>query len=134
MLVSSRFVLLLAMAGVTYAVNCNRDGTSYSYTESVSGSQRTITTNHCPNHPFFNNNPNTAVSQTKTILIPAKPQLKGTANTADPLASAATYTKSLKAQGGSVGVFFSGAMLYSPFGAPDAAPDAVSAVRCPQRC
>jgi len=105
------------------AANCERDGSTYSYTESVSGNTRTITTNNCPNHPFFNNNPNTAVVGSATIKIPAKPQLKGTGSTADPLALSANYGKSLKAQGGAVGIFFSGAQLYSPFGASSCLPD-----------
>eukprot|EP00450_Noctiluca_scintillans_P012573 CAMPEP_0194488034 /NCGR_PEP_ID=MMETSP0253-20130528/8114_1 /TAXON_ID=2966 /ORGANISM="Noctiluca scintillans" /LENGTH=58 /DNA_ID=CAMNT_0039328349 /DNA_START=59 /DNA_END=232 /DNA_ORIENTATION=+ len=32
-------------------VRCTDDGSNYEYSESVSGDVRTITTNHCPNHP-----------------------------------------------------------------------------------
>ena len=117
---SSRVLTLvasLALLSLASATNCARDGSSYSYSESVSGDTRTITTNWCPNHPFFNNNPNTAVSGTSTLRIPARPQFKGVATAADPLAAASNYAKNLKAQGGKVGVFYSGSMLYSPFGA-----------------
>ena len=110
-------VFLLAVVPLASATACMRDGSSYSYTESVSGDTRTIVTNFCPNHPFFNNNPNTAISTSTTLRIPAKPKFKGAGVTANPLAASGTYSKDLMAQGGNVGVFYSGVMLYSPFGA-----------------
>ena len=98
-------------------------GTSYSYTEAVSSGTRTISTNHCPNHPYFNTNPNYAVSTSTTITIPAKPQLKGSSAASDtgaldqtPTTGEDTAEVALGAAGGSIGVFFSGAMLYSPYG------------------
>ena len=98
-------------------------GTSYSYAESVSSTTRTITTNHCPNHPYFNTNPNYAVSTSTTITVPVKPQLKGSSAASDtgaidqtPTTSEGTAQVALGAAGGSIGVLFSGAMLYSPYG------------------
>ena len=98
-------------------------GTSYSYTEAVSSKIRTITTNHCPNHPYYNTNPNYAVSTSTTITVPAKPQLKGSSTTSDtgaldqtPTTGEGSAEAALGAQGGSTGVLFSGAMLYSPYG------------------
>jgi len=82
---------------------CAQDGYGYSYSESVSGKTRTITTNWCPNHPYFNLNPNTAIAKSTTITVPAYPRLKGTGATQDPLSSADTYTKDLRAQGADVG-------------------------------
>lgn len=85
---------------------CATDGSDYSYTESVSsdGLTRTIVTTYCPNHPVKQLNPNYAIKQTSTITVPAQPQYVGE-GTAD-----------LTAQGGSVGVLYNGAMLFSPYG------------------
>ena len=112
-----KFLLAAAMLQCAFGVVCNRDGSSYSYTESISsdGKTRTVVTNFCPNHPYFNNNPNTANSQSTTLTMPAKPKLVGTGVTKSPAVSA-TASKSLAAQGGTVGVIFSGGQLYSPYG------------------
>jgi hypothetical protein len=90
-------------SGTAQATADNADGSGYSYSESVSGKTRTITTNWCPNHPYFNLNPNTAIAKSTTITVPAYPRLKGTGATQDPLSSADTYTKDLRAQGADVG-------------------------------
>ena len=119
-----KFLFLFALClltGTVDAVDCAQDGSSYSYTESVSTDQktRTITTNWCPNHPNFNNNPNKAVVGSSTLTIPAKPEIVGSVTEANPSATnTATASKSLAAQGGRVGIFFSSAMLYSPYGMP----------------
>lgn len=96
------------------ATVCAQDGSSYSYTEAVSGSVRTIVTNHCPNHPYYNLNPNVAVDSSTTYTIPASPTYVGAAS--DSSLSSAFID--LSAKGGAVGVFFNGAMLYSPYGGP----------------
>jgi len=117
MLRGTTIYLLASSVTLTFATTCSQDGSSYSYTESVSSDQktRTITTNFCPNHPYYNLNPNYAVSASTQFTVPAKPELKGATNAADPLASSADYVKDLTGQGGSAGVLFNGAMLYSPF-------------------
>merc|ERR1712086_1051485 len=114
-----------AVTATVFATTCSQTGTSYSYAESVSSTTRTITTNHCPNHPYFNTNPNYAVSTSTTITVPAKPQLKGSSAASDtgaldqtPTTGEGSAEAALGAQGGSMGVFFSGAMLYSPYGGP----------------
>lgn len=68
-------------------------------------------------------NPNYAVSTSTTITIPSNPQLKGSSSAGDsgaldpsPTTGEGTAEASLAAKGGSLGVFFSGAMLYSPYG------------------
>ena len=98
-------VLLLAGVRVTAAAQCSTDGSDYTYTETVSGSTRTVAFNVCPNHYYDdgNLNPNYAVSGDVTYNMPASPQY----------ASAATVDVS--GQGGGVGVLFNGAYLYSAF-------------------
>ena len=107
---------------------------SYEYAESVTSDTRTIQTNHCPNHPYYNTNANQAAPEwggqapgqgidSDPITLPAKPQLKGSSAVADsgaldqtPTTTEGTAEIALGATGGSTGVFFSGAMLYSPYG------------------
>jgi len=112
-----RLLVVLCAVYSVAAQTCNQDGSSYSYTEAIdtSTNERVITTNFCPNHPSFNNNPNYAVSSSTTIKVPAYPKIIGSATTQSP-GETATASKSLTAQGGYVGVFYSGAMLYSPYG------------------
>ena len=55
-----------------------------------------------------------AIADTKVITVPAKPQLKGATTTFDAN-QAGQRSADLTGQGGSVGVLFNGAMLYSPF-------------------
>jgi len=105
-------VLLLGESRLGSAVACAQDGSDYSYSESVSGATRTITTNHCPNHPYYNLNPNTAVKSVQTYTVPASPVFKGTAT--DKTTSSANIDLSQK--GGGVGVLFNGAFLFSPYG------------------
>merc|ERR1711865_85598 len=107
--------VIAASAGSVSAAECSQDGSSYTYTESVTTTTRTIVTNHCPNHPFYNNNPNYAVSTATTTTVPAKPQLKGTVTDPTPTTGEGSAQADLAAQGGSIGVFFDGGMLYSPF-------------------
>jgi len=96
------------------ADSCASDGTDYTYTESVSGTDRTITTNHCPNHPWVSLNPNTPIAEELSYTIPANPQFSGEATAW----SQASAIKDLSAEGAGVGVFFSGAFLFSPYGGP----------------
>ena len=53
-----------SLALPSFAATCAQDGSSYEYTETVSGSTRTVNFNVCPNHYFDmgNLNPNYAVS------------------------------------------------------------------------
>lgn len=104
--------LLATQVGHAAAAACAQDGSDYSYAETVASDTRTVVTNHCPNHPYYNLNPNYAVNQAKTYTIPAKPMFKGTA-TDSTIASAHT---DLTQKGGAVGVFFNAAQLYSPYG------------------
>ena len=52
----------------------NVDGRSYAYSESLSFDTRTIVTNHCLNHPFYNLNPNTAIGADDTYVVPLNRQ------------------------------------------------------------
>lgn len=104
--------VFLNVWGRTTAANCAQDGTGYSYTESVSGSTRTIVTNHCPNHPQKNLNPNYAVSESTTYTLPASPTYVGAAT--DSSTSSANID--LSESGGGNGVLFNGAFLFSPYG------------------
>ena len=87
--------------------DCASDGSDYKYTESISsdGLTRTIVTTYCPNHPFKNLNPNKPIKSERTITVPAKPKYAGDSAVTD-----------LSEQGGSVGILFNGAMIYSPYG------------------
>ena len=93
-------------------VSCTDDGNDYEYSESVSGTVRTITTNHCPNHPTYKLNPNYAVGESTTYRVPAYPSFVGTTSAA----GTASASVDLSEQGGGVGVLFSGAQLFSPYG------------------
>jgi hypothetical protein len=89
----------------TGSSQCATDGSDYLYTETISddGNTRVITTNYCPNHPYSDLNPNTPIKSESTITVPAKPQYTGT-------------IADLSEQGGSVGILFNGAMIFSPYG------------------
>jgi len=107
--------LIACASATTY---CAQDGADYTWSEAISsdGKTRTITTNLCPNHPTYNSNPNRAVSESKTWTIPAKPEFIGAESTVSPTTGSNTATKDLSQQGGGVGLIFSGAYLYSPYG------------------
>lgn len=87
----------------TTGVVCADDGSDYTYRETLSGTARTITTNHCPNHPWTLENPNNAINAERIYTVPAFPMYD----------ESTQYD--LDAQGGTVGTFYSGAMLYSAF-------------------
>ncbi|CAK0863062.1 unnamed protein product [Prorocentrum cordatum] len=106
--------VLLLLVWRVEAIDCATDGSDYSYTESISGVRRKVVTNHCPNHPFYDLNPNTAVKSSKTYTIPAIPTYVGAATDS----STSSAHVDLSAQGGAVGVFFNAAQLYSPYGGP----------------
>ena len=94
-------IALLPLASAqTY---CNTDGTSYSYSESVTTATRSITTNHCPNHPNYDVNPNLAVDEAVTYQVPAAPMYNTNQQT------------DLSAKGGATGIARSGGMIYSAF-------------------
>ena len=90
---------------------CLRDGTSYSYTESVSGDTRLVTSNLCPNHYFDMGtlNPNFAIEGDKTFSMPSSPMLESTAN---------SPTDWLSSQGGGIGILFNSAYIYSAYAGP----------------
>eukprot|EP00662_Eupelagonemidae_sp_cell21_P051476 gene51476-29110_t len=62
---------------------CAGDGSDYSYqhpplpceTVDAAAQTRTVTTNHCPNHPQQSYNPNYAVSEVVTYVLPLEPVL-----------------------------------------------------------
>jgi hypothetical protein len=107
--------VLLGEAALASAATCSQEGSDYTYAESVSGTKRTITTNHCPNHPNYNLNPNYAVKESTSYELPASPTFVGTAT--DSSTSSANID--ISAKGGAVGVLFNGAMLFSPYGGPN---------------
>ena len=53
--------------------NCPRDGSGYSYKETLSATTRSITISGCPNHAFYDNTPNTAVKGSFTMIVPLLP-------------------------------------------------------------
>lgn len=110
------FVLVLATLAFTptLAAWCARDGSDYTYTEVVLGDTRTIVSNGCPNHPWYQLNPNKAYVQTTTYRLPSYPQFVGTA----AAVSTSSANVDLSSKGGAVGIFFNGAMLFSPYGGP----------------
>eukprot|EP00662_Eupelagonemidae_sp_cell21_P044374 gene44374-37402_t len=77
---------------------------------------RSVVTNHCPNHPEQSYNPNYAVKQSTTYTLPLRPEL----------VTSADYAAGLGSVGGSVGVAFDGAQIYSAYGGPDYSHLAVS--------
>jgi len=109
-------VLVFAARAFTpaFAAWCARDGSDYTYTEAVSGNTRTIVSNGCPNHPWYQLNPNKAYVQTTTYSIPSYPQFVGTST--DSSTSSANID--ISSQGGKVGILFNGGMLFSPYGGP----------------
>eukprot|EP00667_Euglena_gracilis_P013621 EG_transcript_14049 len=97
--------LLASLFACSYgATQCAKDGSDYSYTETISGQSRLITTTFCPNHPYKNINPNYPVKGSTTFTVPAYPRY-------DP-----NSITSLTEQGGITGVTFSGVMIFSPYG------------------
>lgn len=107
--------LVVATVLVAHAhAQCARDGSDYSYTESVSGDTRTIVYNGCPNHPWYQLNPNYPVMGSTTYNVPAYPQFVGSSTDS----GTSTANVDISAQGGAVGVFFNAAQLFSPYGGP----------------
>ena len=92
---------------------CSNDGADYAYSETISGAQRVVAITNCPNHArddAVGQNPNSAAySGTTTFSVPAYPKLES-------VGTGLAETKSLASQGGHVGVLFSGAWMYSPYG------------------
>ena len=82
---------------------CDAVGNDYTYSESISNGQRTISFTQCPNHLWTAINPNDACSGSETLTVPSEPQYDSSAQT------------DLSAQGGTVGILYNGAALYSPF-------------------
>ena len=105
-LINSNCVLLEQLRTLTRRLE-PQDGSSYSYTESVAGDLRSITTNHCPNHNWISLNPNYPISDSTNYNIPVRPNLM------------TSQTTSLVQKGGKVGVLLNGAMIYSPFAGGD---------------
>lgn len=109
-------VVGVARAVPARAATCSNDGSDYAYSETISGTQRVVTITNCPNHArddAVGNNPNSATySGTKTFSVPAYPKLQTLT------AGSLTETKSLASQGAQVGVLFSGAWMFSPYGGP----------------
>ena len=59
------FFCALGARAIDDGEDCAEDGTDYEYSEAIVGSSKTIrkiSTNHCPNHPFFKLNPHTAIA------------------------------------------------------------------------
>ena len=50
---------------------CATDGSDYTYVETLSGTTRTVVTNHCPNHVYQNHNPNYPIAGDTTYTMPA---------------------------------------------------------------
>ena len=86
--------------------DCAEDGTDYEYSEAIVANLREISTNHCPNHPFFNLNPHTAIATATGYQLPAY-----------PMYSAGQQTD-LSETGGGTGVTIDGGIIYSGYGGP----------------
>ena len=102
-------LLVLLHAAAVWTNACAEDGSDYMYTEMISGDSRIITTTFCPNHAWQNVNPNYPVKAETRYTVPAHPRYDTVK---------AQFT-SLTGRGGPVGVLYSGAMLFSPFGGPE---------------
>ena len=96
-----RLALALLASPVLSQTQCADDGADYSWSDTVSGSTRTIVTNHCPNHATAEMNPNYAVNSQRTYTIPAVPEYSASQET------------NLAAQGGITGVTFDAAMMHA---------------------
>ena len=89
--------------------DCAQDGTDYEYAEAIVGPSKTIrkvSTNHCPNHPFFNLNPHTAIATATGYQLPAYPMYSIGQRT------------DLSETGGGTGVTIDGGIIYSGYGGP----------------
>jgi len=51
---------------------CAADGSDYTYVETVSGTTRTVVTNHCPNHVWTTMNPNYPIAGDTTYNMPSQ--------------------------------------------------------------
>lgn len=96
-------VVLLVSASPALAAQCAADGADYTWSESVSGATRTVSTSGCPNHPTANLNGKYAVKAAQTYNVPAVPQYSP------------SQTTDLSAYGAATGVTYDGAMLFSPW-------------------
>lgn len=106
---------LIFLASGASAATCPTDGSGYDYSETVTGDTRTITYTACPNHAWKAINPNEAqYDGTQTISIPAYPKIQNDGATG--VSTTSKRTMDLTAKGGVVGIFFSAAALYSPYG------------------
>ena len=85
---------------------CAADGSDYEYSEALTTYTRTVVTNHCPNHAYTVLNPNYPKSEDTTYVLPRYPQY----------VSDSTYWADNSERGGSIGVLFNGAMLFSAYG------------------
>ena len=99
-----RITLILAALPAAALAACATDSSDYAYSESVSTTTRTVVTNHCPNHQYYDVNPNTAIAGSTTYTMPYSPVY----NTAQQTSLAST--------GSIVGVAFSAGMIYSAYG------------------
>ena len=109
------FLTTLFLASGASAATCPTDGSGYDYSETVTGDTRTITYTACPNHAWKAINPNKAqYDTTQTIRIPAYPKIQNEGVTG--VSTTSKRTMDLTAKGGVVGIFFSAAALYSPYG------------------
>jgi hypothetical protein len=105
LLAPSVFLSQATFASAGGTGTCATDGSSYSWTEYVDSTTRTVVTNVCPNHPYYVLNPNVAYGSSSTYTMPASPQLAST-------------TKDLSSAGGGVGLLFNGAFVFSAYGGP----------------
>lgn len=80
---------------------CAEDGSDYYYNETIVGSERRIVTTFCPNHPFYSSNSTFPVKQMTEYSVPAYPRFS-------------RVSTNLTQRGGSIGVLFNGAGLFSP--------------------
>jgi hypothetical protein len=63
--------------GAVSGSDCPRDGSGYSYQETLSGNVRSFTVSGCPNHAQVDYTPNKAVKGTFQMNVPRYPMLAG---------------------------------------------------------
>ena len=86
---------------------CATDGSNHVYSELLTADSREISTNHCPNHAYYDINPNRAIATGSTYRIPLSPMYSPNQET------------DLSARGGGIGVLFDGGFLFSAYGGPN---------------
>ncbi|CAE8663734.1 unnamed protein product, partial [Polarella glacialis] len=98
------------------AAFCAKDGSDYFYTESVSSSPktRTVVSNGCPNHPWYQLSPSKPSLQKMTYTIPLYPQFLGSSTYSTSGYPAVDLSQTVD----SIGIFFNGGMLFSPYAGP----------------